>query len=452
MLCSCNGDGCLIIGPDLFEGKGLELGLSERILRVCGKSVKTVSFFISFCSPKESFNYEFVYKFMEVVGMYCPNIEKVIFAPSVFEEPPHPFNPIVPDLLERYSSQLQSIQWVINVEITDTDCLPDISVCTQIRELEFPASPQLVSFLRTSGASLESLDVSNVHIDGYAELLDVIEQNCRKLSKVYLWDCSPIIEIIGEERYASFLSSFGSQLTHAHIALLSIEKLAQVLRACPNLKVGSTYAKNDRVVEWERISLLGSKISELTVMTEACRDEKCKDAIAKCTNLERLTIVGNLYLEEEVMESRSEPTFLFSLSLPSVIHLEYTEFIATYRNIEEISSVFKSLRYLTLNIFKIIENGIDFEPIAHANPHLDNVSIVEYDDDENEGREKNLSMEVLRMLVNAFSKCRSFNFSIVNNREESVTRDEIHDICSSLPCRGVDVQIQVGSTWYRNID
>ena len=59
-----------------------------------------------------------------------------------------------------------------------------------------------------------------------------------------------------------------------------------------------------------------------------------------------------------------------------------------------------------------------------------------------------MSIELLRMLVNAFSKCRSIDFTFVKSGDESVARDEIQDICCSHPCRGVYVEIKFGSTWY----
>ena len=61
-------------------------------------------------------------------------------------------------------------------------------------------------------------------------------------------------------------------------------------------------------------------------------------------------------------------------------------------------------------------------------------------------------MKLLQMLVRAFSKCRSIDFHLVDRDEGSVTRNEVHDICGSLPCRGVDVRIIDGPTCYRQMD
>ena len=52
-----------------------------------------------------------------------------------------------------------------------------------LERLDFPASPQLISFLHTFGASLESLALCLYLSDTkeHAEMLDVIQNNCRKL-------------------------------------------------------------------------------------------------------------------------------------------------------------------------------------------------------------------------------------------------------------------------------
>ena len=111
----------------------------------------------------------------------------------------------------------------------------------------------------------------------------------------------------------------------------------------------------------------------------------------------------------------------------------------------------RNLHTLTLCFSKPINSGIDFTSIARSNPQLNSVVIDEsiYNDEE---REKVMSIELLRILVNAFSKSRSNDFTLVKCRDESVTRDEIQDICCSLPCRGVYVEVKVGSTWYQQSD
>ena len=95
-----------------------------------------------------------------------------------------------------------------------------------------------------------------------------------------------------------------------------------------------------------------------------------------------------------------------------------------------------------------IESGIDFKPIALSNGHLSSVRIQKWPLYVKR-RDKELSIEILRVLVNLFSKCYSLYFTLGKDREENVTRDEIQDICPTIPCRGVDLKIQVGSVCYQ---
>ena len=61
-------------------------------------------------------------------------------------------------------------------------------MCKNIREPVFLPCSKLIPFLRTLGASLESRTVSYADFNGYAEMLDVIEHNCTKLSREFAED------------------------------------------------------------------------------------------------------------------------------------------------------------------------------------------------------------------------------------------------------------------------
>ena len=443
-------NGILEIGPEFFKNESLKLEIAERIFELCGESVKVLSFCIDWRGlPARKFeNDDVVQKFVKLVKMYCPNVENLKFASLKIECSPYPFVDMANELLEEFSSQLRSIKWNWDISDKDRRRLPDISMCTNIRTLHFPASPQLILFLRTCGASLESLTVLFVVTNGCAEMLDLIQRNCRKLSEVQFFCWFRVIEAVGEERYARFLCSFGSQLIHAPVTRLSVGKLAQVVRACPNLltRLLSVYGKE--VDEWERVGLLGPMVNCLSVAVRMCQDEKCEEAIGKCTNLKAFTIL-RYYADEE--EDSSYVISLLSSSPSSVNYFKYNDFLATPHNINTLASSCKNLHCLALYLPKPIENGIDFKPIACSNPQLNSVLIRELTMNHHE-REKDDSLEVLRMLVRSFSKCRTILFTLVNDGEQSITRDEVHDICGSLPCRGMNIEIRVGSTCYKQTD
>lgn len=395
--------------------------------------------------PRRTDDSKVIERFAALVRTYCRRVEELKFVSLVLEEPLHQIEIAVHALLERFSSQLRSIDLIRNY---DHLFVPDINVCTNIRDLKFPASSELSSFLRACGSSLESLTVSFNGTSEYAEMLDLIEHTCTKLTSILLIGCFKVTQVVGEERYASLLRSFGPQLTCAKVDGLSVGKLAQVLEDCPSLLIETEFVSDDGVDEWERVGLLGSMIKHLTVAANMCRGQKCEEAIRKCTNLEVLEIERNYAHEEQATENSSDVTFLLLLSSSSLTHVYHRGFVATHQNICTLSSALKNLNHLTLSLVEPIESGIDFSAIAHSNPQLGSVAVFE-DIDDGEKRRKDELIEVLGMLVSAFSKCHSIDFTLFNDGEQRVTRDEIQDICGPLRCRGVTIEINVGSTSYR---
>ena len=444
VLYSLNNNKSFVIGHELFENAELELGLPKRILQHCGESVKTVSIFIDWkdLPPREKDKYLFVREFASLVGMYCPNVENLWFGRSVCVEPFPPFKAIVPALLSQYSPQLRSFEW------QNYEYVPEFSMCSIIRDLTFPASPQLVSFLHSSGSSLVSLRLSIDDEEQWGPTIDAIEHNCPNLTKISFEYYQGVISVIGEERYTNFLCSFGSSLTHASVEGLSVGKLDLILRNCPNLSVDYYIIRDSSAEEWERVSKLGSMIKHLYIAALMCRDEKCVDAIAKCKNLQQLSIC-HLLAFNRAAEFGSELSSLSFLSSSSLIEFNHSYFATTQRNIAMLASATCNLRDLRLVLAKPIGDGIDFRSIAHSNLKLQSIYVSEEEKDDYRERKKGKALQILRMLVNAFDKCRSIDFSLLGIDEESISRDEIHYICGALPCRGVQVKIAIGSVEYQ---
>ena len=180
------------------------------------------------------------------------------------------------------------------------------------------------------------------------------------------------------------------------------------------------------------------------------QDEKCEESIEKCTNLEAITVHRSRAHAGDI-DSSSYVISLLSTSSISVNCFRHNNFLATPHHINTLALLCKKLHRLTLHLAKPIENGIDFKSIARSNPQFNSVNIRERTGNHRK-REKDASLEVLRMLVSSFSKCRSILFKLVYDGEESITRDVIHDICGPLPCRGMTIEITVGSTCYRQTD
>ena len=193
----------LVIGTELFDSESLKLGLTERIFQLIRASTKTTSFSINWkdLRPRKTEDSTVIQKFSTLIEMYCPNVEGLELVSLVLEESSNQFEAGVVNFLEIFSSQLRSIQWNGLIFRNEYFFVPDISFCTHIRELTFPFSPQLISFLHTFGSSLASLSVSfrginkyvggciDGYIDGYAEMLD-------------------LTGTFGEELYADYVCSF----------------------------------------------------------------------------------------------------------------------------------------------------------------------------------------------------------------------------------------------------
>ena len=114
------------------------------------------------------------------------------------------------------------------------------------------------------------------------------------------------------------------------------------MRTCPNLLISIRFVNKREINGWEHVNLLGSMASDLVVAADMCYDEKCEEAISKCTNLESLTIDGRYTDEEQGIESSSDVTFLLSLSSPSLTNLAYLDFTATQQNVCALSSAFRN--------------------------------------------------------------------------------------------------------------
>ena len=441
-------NGTVEIGPELFEDEGLKPGVPEQLLKLCGKSVKVASIFLDAkdLPPIETSVDGVLEKFATLIKMCCPNVENLSLMWRGSGGNALLFEYIVPELLEQFSPQLRAIKWNDGGAHLEYRRLLDISSCKQIRELEFPPSPQLIRFLCKNGPTLESLTVVYLHFGDYLKIFSAIERFCASLSTLLFYGCYLVKRIVGEERYANVLCSFGCRLVRAEVDVLTLGELARVVRACPNLLVTSKTVSVSRIGEWERVDLLGSMIKHLSVPAEMCCGEKYGEAIAKCTNLKHLTIMESYGDDEQRIKNSSGVTFLLSQLSSSLTGFKYYNFHATRQNLCMLSSALRNVGHLNLKLAKSIESGIDFNTITHSNPQLKDV-VIDEPTNRHEKRGKNQSMEVLRMLVNAFSNCRSIDFVLLNE-EERVTQKEIQEICGSLSCRVLRVRIRVGSTYY----
>ena len=84
-------------------------------------------------------------------------------------------------------------------------------------------------------------------------------------------------------------------------------------------------------------------VDRLAVTADKFRDNKCEEAIAKCSNLKSLYIDQNHANEEQGFDISSNLTFLLSIPSTSLYQFGRNCFIATKLNIDTLSSALKNL-------------------------------------------------------------------------------------------------------------
>ncbi len=182
----------ITIGPELFENEEMDEGLAQRLLKVCGESTKEIVFDVRSYDAlhREDDGNRVIQQFVSLVIQYCPAVDSLEFI-SGFHS-----NNIASKLLAKLSPQLRSIVW-FRYECGNNIHLPDFTNCTQIRNLSLTATPQVTSLLACAGSSLESLCLTFDTFERYGEVLGAIEQNCKKLLHVSLFDSRSIITSVG---------------------------------------------------------------------------------------------------------------------------------------------------------------------------------------------------------------------------------------------------------------
>ena len=431
------------IGPELFENEEVEQGLAEKLLKMCGESAKVISLttYEGTSLDSENDGSGLVGQFISLVIQYCTAVDSLEFD---FTSPNGEF---VSPLFAKFSAQLRSISWHLWAP-GDCFCLPDFSDCTQIRQLFLNASPELMPVLERAGSQVESflLTIDTFEICG--EIIDAIEQNCKKLMHIELGNTRHIINSVGEERYAAFLCSYGNQLIEAGLCgMVEPEHLEEVYTKCSNLKAEYQMVDDYGVEAWELIRVFAPRIRFLRVDLMASTGEESSNAISSCTSLSELYLtVDGERREQDVIDS-AVMSVLSSLSTPSLKHLTLTEFRATKENVAVIVAATSNLVRMELALAEPVQDGTIFKTIVDSNPHLCEVEIAENSYPSRE-RDGDSAVELLRVLVDTFSKCRSLMFCLLGPDACVLQEETIRDICGSLPCRGIDLFVEIGPSIY----
>ena len=122
----------------MFENKLIEVGLPERILQAFYQSVKSGAIYVY--GSKTCDENLIVQLFAWLVQMYYPNLEKVVLESYAFDSSRSQYENFILVFFVQFSSKLRWIEWIVN---TVPGCIyhfSNISMCTDIKELVFPAS------------------------------------------------------------------------------------------------------------------------------------------------------------------------------------------------------------------------------------------------------------------------------------------------------------------------
>lgn len=126
----------------------------------------------------------------------------------------------------------------------------------------------MIRLLPTIGTTLESLHIfccCEPDEKDYNELSNVIQDNCNRLSTIRL-PSEDVVYHVAEQRYASFLSSFGYQLINANIEDLGDEQLLDVIEKCGRLDCGQFSASYINIHDAKRICIIGSRLNSLAIV------------------------------------------------------------------------------------------------------------------------------------------------------------------------------------------
>ncbi len=439
-------NGLITMGPELFEEEELGKELAEQVLKACGESTKEIWLTLDDARPihRQTNEYRFIQLFVSFVIQYCPAVESLRFR----GKPRFTGENTAYTLIAAYSSRLRSIDW--NLEgIGAQFCVPDFSNCTQIRQLSMLVKPKLMFLLKRTGSLLESLELTFDTFEKCEKVMNAIEENCKNLVRIRLLDSRRVINSVGEERYAAFLCSYGTQLIKAEIdGMVDPEHLFEVFTKCSNLNFENRKVEDSTSEEWELVRVFGPRIQNLEVGLIACTSKQCCPAISSCTTLSGLTIFS--YDNRELMPDITEKTIgsvLSSLCTPSLKHLTLGWLRATKEDLAMVAEATSNLTTIELVFAEPVQDGSIFETIVNSNPHLREVCITE-SHIENGERDVDSALELLRVLVKTFSKCHSLMFSILNTGMQDVQEETIRDICGSLPCRGIELFVEIGSICY----
>ncbi len=430
----------LNIGPELFDGEAKQMELGRIIFSACGPYVRRIS--MSNVPKAESKSKDFVVQFTSHVFHYCRKVEEVRFwgygAPLTRWRTASAF-------FREYAANLRVIDWRGE---EDKNGFRDLRECVNAKRLQFRNlnNAALVPLLEACGATLEELDISITPVRNSMEVLNAIQNYCKQLSVLKIVNLRNVMDLFGQERYSWLLRSYGSQLRNAKTDGLGHEHLIKVVNACTNLGV-IVYWVSKRSADWRHLYDLGPRVARLFLNAGLLAGDEYPGALKHCSNLRELYLSGGYgYGIPELTDVMIANAFSPS-RFPKLEHLSVGYFKANERNMALIASCTANLKSASFQPFESGSKVSAFQSIVDANRHLRQI-IIDTCVLREADRSSESALESLSELVRIFCKCRTLRLTRSCSDEEEVEKEDLIDICKVLPCRGVDVYVQIGDVKY----
>ncbi len=435
------GTKVLTIIPVLFESEQKEMEFSRNVFSACGPYVRRIVVAAAPLERRDTNDY--LERFMSHVYQYCRNVNEVKFwgyatpltkwgtASSFFRE---------------YAANLRLIEWHGD---EDEAGFPDLRKCVNVRRLKSldMNTATLVSLLETCGPTIEELDISLAPVGECVEVLDTIRDHCKKLCVLNISNLVDVIDLVGQESYSALICSYGSQLKNATVEGLGHEHLVEVVNSCTNLEL-TVYWMRRVSADWEHVRYLGPRVASLFFNADLLDGNGYRRALKQCSNLRKLHLLG-AFGEERIAFTDAMIANVFAVGrFPKLEDLAVLSFWANERNLGLIASSTATLKSAFFGAFESDLDVSAFEFFALGNMRLDEIT-VDIDGFPMEDRSAEATLEMLSELLQIFRHCRKLSFALSCTGEGEVQEEELIQVCGVLPCRGVEVHMQIENVSYR---
>ncbi len=342
-------------------------------------------------------------------------------------------------LIREYAGNLRAIDWLGE---EDEEGVFDFRNCMNMRRLRSSnqSTAALLSFLKTSGSTLDELDISIIPVEDSAEVIETIRNYCKQLNVIRIGNVKDVIDMVGQESYSSLICSYGSKLKDASVNGLGHYHLVEVVNACTNLEFWM-YCPREESVDWQRVYNLGPRMASICFSLSSLIGDEYPRALEQCTNLQQLEMSGGFQDESQGVTDEMIANVFSPASFPKLESLTIRKFRANEQNMRLIASCTTNLKDACFEPFESESEARVFRFISDSHRYYERISVSL-----DVARNSESGLEWLSELVEIFHRCRDISFLISCSAQGEVEKEEL--ICKVLPCRDVHVYVRIGRVDY----